>query len=157
MNLPVPVALNRLAAALRVLSLGMSLAARGTNDKHRTSPSLQPNHFFRFMLRSALESAAIPRFVPGAVAVLKTLPWICFSAVAASGCQAQVINPPQLQSGVAIMPTHRSVPLPPSAMNSILWVSLDDHLGAGTLPDRPAPQLTLISAGAAPLLSLIHI
>ena len=103
------------------------------------------------MLRSALESAAIPRSVPGAVAVLKTLPWICFSAVAASGCQAQVINPPQLHSGVAIVPTHRSVPLPPSAMNSILWVSLDDHLGAGTLPDRPAPQLTLISAGTAPL------
>jgi len=71
--------------------------------------------------------------------------------VAASGCQAQLINPPQLQSSAAIMPTHRSVPQPPSAINSVLWVSLDDHLGAGTLADRSAPQLTLISAGAAPL------
>ena len=103
------------------------------------------------MLRSALESAAIPRSVPGAVAGLKALPWICFPVLAASGCQAQVINPPQLQSSAVMVPTHRSVPLPPSAMNSVLWVSLNDHLGAGTLADRPAPQLTLISAGAAPL------
>ena len=36
-------------------------------------------------------------------------------------------------------------------MNSVLWVSLDDHLGAGTGSDRSAVPLTLTSAGAAPL------
>ena len=67
------------------------------------------------------------------------------------GCQAQAVKPPLPQSEAVVAPTHRGVPLPPPAKNSALWVSLDDHLGAGTLIDRSAPQLTLISAGAAPL------
>ena len=141
--------MNRLAAALRVLSLGISLAARGTNDKHRTSTSLQPNHFFRFMPRSALQSAAMPRSF--SAAVLRALPWICLPAWAASGCQAQVVNPPAPHPGSLTKPTHRGVAPPPSVKTSIIWVALADHLGAGTLVDRSAPLLTLISAGTAPL------
>ena len=148
-----PVALNRLAAALRVLSLGISLAVRGTNDKHRTSTCLQPNPLFRFMLRSAVQPTVMPRSAP--VAVFRLLPWIWLPVWAGLGCQAQVIEQPsppsEAQDEAVVVPTHRSVPLPPSARNSVLWVSLDDHLGAGTRSDRSAAQLTLISAGAAPL------
>ncbi|WP_244279409.1 SpoIID/LytB domain-containing protein [Synechococcus sp. UW179A] len=89
-------------------------------------------------------------------AVFRLLPWIWLPVMTALGCQAevieqQVIEPPSPQSELVAVPTHRRVPLPPLARNSVLWVSLDDHLGAGTGSDRSAAQLTLISAGAAPL------
>ncbi|CAX31801.1 Conserved hypothetical protein [Prochlorococcus marinus str. MIT 9313] len=42
MNLPVTVALNRLAAALRVLSLGISDGLR-TNDNHTIKTCQKPN------------------------------------------------------------------------------------------------------------------
>ena len=93
----------------------------------------------------------MPRSAP--VAVFRVLPWIWLPVTTALGCQARVIEPPlpQSQAESVAVPTHRSVPLPPSARNSILWVSLDDHLGAGTRSDRSAAPLTLTSAGAAPL------
>lgn len=101
------------------------------------------------MLRSAVDSAAMLR--SASVAVFRVLPWLWLPAWAASGCQAQVMTPTSPESVDIREPTHRSVPLPPSTKNAVLWVSLDDHLGAGTLSDRLAPQLTLITAGAAPL------
>ena len=101
------------------------------------------------MLRPSVQSAVMPRCA--SVAVFRVLPWIWLPAWAAMGCQAQAIKEPLPQSEAVVAPTHRGVPLPPPARNSVLWVSLDDHLGAGTLVDQSAPQLTLISAGAAPL------
>ena len=101
------------------------------------------------MFSSAVRFVAMPLSCSGAV--LRAVPWICLPAWVASGCQAQVIHPPAPQSGALAVPTHRGVPLPPSAKNSVLWVSLDDHLGAGTLEGRSAPLVTLVSAGTAPL------
>ena len=71
--------------------------------------------------------------------------------VATVGCRAQDLRsmPPDLQAPA--LPTHRSVPAPPAAGQAVLWVSLADHLGRGTLPQRSAPLLTLTSAGQAPL------
>ena len=67
------------------------------------------------------------------------------------GCRAQDLRslPPDLK--VPVLPTHRSVPAPPAAGQGTLWVSLADHLGRGTRPQRSAPLLTLTSAGQAPL------
>ena len=101
------------------------------------------------MLGSVVQSDAMPRSAP--VAVFRLLPWIWFPVWASLGCQAQSIKPASPQPQAVEMPTHRAVPLPPSARTSVLWVSLDDHLGAGTRSDRSAAQLLLTSAGAAPL------
>ena len=101
------------------------------------------------MPRSALQSAAMSRSF--SFVVLRALPLICLPAWAVSGCQAQVVNPPAPHPGSLTKPTHRGVAPPPSVKTSIIWVALDDHLGAGTLADRSAPLLTLISAGTAPL------
>ena len=68
--------------------------------------------------------------------------------VATLGCRAQDLRtlPPDVQA--LALPTHISVPAPPVA-GQILWVSLADHLGRGTVPERSAPLLTLISADQA--------
>ncbi len=70
--------------------------------------------------------------------------------VATLGCRAQDLRtlPPDVQA--LALPTHRSVPAPPVA-GQVLWVSLADHLGRGTVPQRSAPLLTLISADQAPI------
>ena len=70
--------------------------------------------------------------------------------VATLGCRAQDLRtlPPDVQA--LALPTHRSVPAPPVA-GQFLWVSLADPLGRGTVPQRSAPLLTLISADQAPI------
>lgn len=84
-------------------------------------------------------------------AVRRVTPWVVLPLLAAAGCRAQNVVDPGDQLPAPSIPTHRNVPLPPSARNAVLWVSLDDHLGRGTVPDRSAAELTLATAGAAPL------
>ena len=142
MNLPVPVALNRLAAALRVLSLGMGLAARGISDNHRTLPSLKPINSSPFMLnQDAADVALTPPF--GWLKHRVVVPLALVSAITCS-CRAQEAS---LEPAPAAVVTHRSVPLPPKANSAPLWVALDDHLGRGTTSQRSGPLLTLNSAG----------
>ena len=142
MNLPVPVALNRLAAALRVLSLGMGLAARGISDNHRTLPSLKPINSSRVMLNPvAADVSLTPPF--GWLKRRVVVPLALVSAIAC-GCRAQEAT---LESRPAVVVTHRSVPLPPKANEAPLWVALDDHLGRGTTSQRSGPLLTLNGAG----------
>ena len=137
-----PVALNRLAAALRVLSLGMGLAARGISDNHRTLPSLKPINSSRVMLnRVAADVSLTPPF--GWLKRRVVVPLALVSAIAC-GCRAQEAT---LESRPAVVVTHRSVPLPPKANEAPLWVALDDHLGRGTTTQRSGPLLTLNSAG----------
>ncbi|MEC8095741.1 MAG: amidase, partial [Cyanobacteriota bacterium] len=84
-------------------------------------------------------------------AVRSVVPWVVFPLLAAAGCRAQDVRGPMVQPPAPVVPTHRSVPKPPSARNAVLWVSLDDHLGRGTMPDRSASPLILTTAGAQPL------
>ena len=142
MNLPVPVALNRLAAALRVLSLGMGLAARGISDNHRTLPSLKPINSSHVMLNSvAADVAMTPPF--GWLKRRVVVPLALVSAVACS-CRAQEASLEPVPTAVV---THRAVPLPPKANAAPLWVALDDHLGRGTTTQASGPLLSLSSAG----------
>ena len=87
---------------------------------------------------------------PSAVPVFGLVPWLLLTALATSSCRAQDVELPS-ESEAPPTPTHRSVPLPPSADHGELWVSLEDHLGRGTQPDRSASGLTLSSAGTAPI------
>jgi SpoIID/LytB domain protein len=131
-----------LAAALRVLSLGMGLAARGISNNHRTLPSLKPIHSSRVMLnRVAADVSLTPPF--GWLKRRVVVPLALVSAIAC-GCRAQEAT---LESRPAVVVTHRSVPLPPKANEAPLWVALDDHLGRGTTTQRSGPLLTLNSAG----------
>ena len=142
MNLPVPVALNRLAAALRVLSLGMGLAARGISDNHRTLPSLKPINSSPVMLNPvAADVSMTPPF--GWLKQRVVVPLALVSAIACS-CRAQEASREPAPTAVV---THRAVPLPPKANAALLWVALDDHLGRGTTTERSGPLLTLNSAG----------
>ena len=142
MNLPVPVALNRLAAALRVLSLGMGLAARGISDNHRTLPSLKPINSSPVMLNPvAADVSMTPPF--GWLKRRVVMPLALVSAIACS-CRAQEAS---LEPAPTAVVTHRAVPLPPKANAAPLWVALDDHLGRGTTTERSGPLLTLNSAG----------
>ena len=142
MNLPVPVALNRLAAALRVLSLGMDQAARGISNNNRTLPSSKPINSSRVMLNPvAADVSLTPPF--GWLKCRVVVPLALVSAIAC-GCRAQEAP---LESGPSVVVTHRSVPLPPKAHEAPLWVALDDHLGRGTTTQQSGPLLTLNSAG----------
>ena len=84
-------------------------------------------------------------------AVRRVIPWVVLPLLAAAGCRAQDVASPVDPPPARAIPTHRSVPQPPSARNAVLLVSLDDHLGRGTQPDRSAVPLTLITAGSQPL------
>ena len=142
MNLPVPVALNRLAADLRVLSLGIGLAARGMNNNHRTLPSLKPIISSPFMLNDVAANVVLnPPF--GWLKHRVVVPLALVSAIACS-CRAQEAT---LEPAPPAVVTHRSVPLPPKANAAPLWVALDDHLGRGTTAQRSGALLTLNSAG----------
>ncbi|ABI46136.1 SpoIID/LytB domain protein [Synechococcus sp. CC9311] len=137
-----PVALNRLAAALRVLSLGIGLAARGISDNNRTLPSPKPINSSHVMLNPvAADVSLTPPF--GWLKCRVVVPLALVSAIAC-GCRAQEAT---LESGSPVVVTHRSVPLPPKANQAPLWVALDDHLGRGTTTQRSGPLLTLNSAG----------